>query len=150
MNEQQLLRDSNIEPTNEIIAERLGSASSAYAKFIEQLQSHDIEVDWRYYKDGKAWLGRGLYKWFTKRGTQKEITTFWLSVWDGFFKVTIYIPEKHRADALNLPLDDNAKEMIENAKQVGKLKFFSLIFDLRSDEMFDEVFTLIDFRKTLK
>ena len=150
MNEQQLLRDSNIEPTNEIIAEGLGSASSAYAKFIEQLQSHDVEVDWHYYNDGKAWLGKGLYKWLTKRGAQKEITAFWLSVWDGFFKVTIYIPEKYRTDALNLSLNNEVKKMIEDAKQMGKLKFFPLIFDLRSDKTFEEIFTLVDFKKTLK
>ena len=150
MNEQQLLRDSDIEPTDEIIAEGLGLANGAYTKFIEQLQSHDVEVDWRYYNDGKAWLEKGLHKWFTKRGTQKEITTFWLSMWNGFFKVVIYIPEKYRADALNFPLYDNTKEMIENAKQMGKLKFFPLIFDLRSDKLFNEIVILINFKKTLK
>ena len=150
MNEQQLLRDPDIEPTNEVISEGLGLASSAYTKFLEQLQSHDVEVGWRYYNDGKVWLGKGLHKWETKRGTKKETTTFWLSIWDGLFKVTIYIPEKYRADAFNLSLGDEVKEMIENAKQIGKLKFFPLIFDLRSDEMFDEIFTLIDFRKALK
>ena len=150
MNEQQLLRDPNIVPTNEMIAEALGLASVAYMKFIEQLQSHDVEVDWRYYNDGKAWLGKGLYRWVTKRGTQKESTTFWLSIWNGFFKVTMYIPEKYRTDALSLSLNDEVREMIENAKQIGKLKFFPLIFDLRAQTVPDELFTLINFRKTLK
>ena len=148
--EQQLLRDPNIEPTNEIITECLGLASSAYAKFITQLQDHDIELDWRYYNDGKSWLGKGLYKWSTTRGTPKEITAFWLSVWDGFFKVTIYMPEKYRTDALNLSLNGEVTEMIENAKQIGKLKFFPLIFDLRSDKLFNEIVILINFKKTLK
>ena len=150
MDEQQLLRDHNIEPTNEIISEGLGLANGAYTKLLGQLQSHNIELNWRYYNDGKAWLGKGLYRWVTKRGTQKEITTFWISIWNGFFKVAIYIPEKYREDALNLSLDDEVKEMIENAKQMGKLKFFPLIFDLRSDKMLDAIFTIIDFRKSLK
>jgi len=41
------------------------------------------------------------------RGGQKEVTAFWLSIWDGFFKTTFYIPEKARSEALNLPLDDD-------------------------------------------
>ena len=149
MKEEQLLRDPNMSPTTEIITKGLGLAGSVYTAFTEQLKSHDIYVDWRYYNDGKAWLGKGLYKRTTKRGTQKETTTFWLSVWDGYFKVTIYIPEKYRADTLNLSLNDEVKKMAEDAKQIGKLKFFPLIFELRSDKLFDEIFTLLDFRKTL-
>jgi len=33
---------------------------------------------------------------------------------------------------------------------MGKLKFFPLVFDLYSDEMFGAVFSLIDFRKSIK
>ena len=150
MSGQQLLRDADIEPTGEKIAQALGAASGAYATFINRLQNHGVSVNWRYYNDGKAWLGKGQYAWVTTRGTQKETTAFWLSVWDGFFKVTIFIPEKHRADVLNLALNGATKAMIQSAKQMGKLKFFPLVFDLYTDEMFDAVFTLIDFRKVLK
>jgi len=150
MDEQQLLRDPNIEPTSEIIAEGLGTANSAYLEYVGELKNHDIEVDWRFYNDGKAWLGKGLYKWTTSRGTEKELTAFWLSIWDGFFRVSLFIPEKKRADALSLPLNDEIKKMIESAEQIGKLKFFPLIFNLRTDELLNEIFTLIDFKKTIK
>jgi hypothetical protein len=150
MDKQQLLRDPGIEPTCEVIADALGAANNAYIEFIEELKSHDIGVYWRYYSDGKAWLGKALYKWTTVRGTPKEITAFWLSIWDGFFKVSLYIPEKSRAEALNLPLGDDIKDMIENSKQMGKLKFFPLVFDLRSDELLDSIYTLADFRKMIK
>jgi len=155
MNGQQLLRNADIEPTSEVIAEALGSSNTAYIKFIEGLKSHDIQMEWRYYNDGKAWLAKGLYKWAGVRGGQNEITAFWLSIWDGFFKTTFFIPEKVRLEALNLPVDGNIKEMIADSKQMGKLKFFPLVFDLRSDgmrsdELFDDVYTLIDFRKIIK
>ena len=150
MKEIQLLRDENIEPTNEVIAAGLGSVNSAYAVFSERLENHNIELSWRYYNDGKAWLGKGLYKWTTLRGTPKEITAFWFSVWEGFFRITIYIPEKYRVDALTLPLGRETRKMIEEAKQIGKLRFFPLVFDLYSVEMFDEIFTLIDFKKEMK
>ena len=150
MSEQQLLRDPDIEPTDEVIAAALDVENSAYAAFIEGLKEHDLEIEWRYYNDGKAWLGKGLYKWTTARGTRKEVTAFWLSIYNGFFKVTIYIPEKVRAEALALPLEDGVKQIIESAKQIGKLKFFPVTFDLRSEELFKDLYTLADFRKKIK
>ena len=150
MAEQQLLRDPGIEPSNEIIAEGLGTSYGAYTKFLEGLKAHSIQVDWRYYNDGKAWLGKGLYKWVTARGTQKEATVFWLSIWDGFFKVSIFIPEKARADALDLPLGDEVKKMITSSEQIGKLKFFPLVFSIYSDELLGDIYTLAEFRKNIK
>ena len=150
MKEQQLLRDPSIEPTSAVIADGLGAAFCAYEKFLDGLKTHDVQIDWRYYNDGKTWLGKALYKWTTVRGTNKEMTVFWLSIWDGFFKICFYIPEKVRADALDLLLNDETKNLIDSAKQMGKLKFFPVVFELYSTELFDEVFTLVDFRKTIK
>ena len=150
MTGQQLLRDPSTGPTDEVIAAGLGAANGAYMKFIGGLKKHDIGVDWRYYNDGKAWLGKALYKWTSSRGTPKETTIFWLSVWEGFFRVSIFMPEKARAEALALPLGDGVREMIGNAKQMVKLKFFPLIFDLTSDGLFDEIYVLADFRKMMK
>lgn len=148
---QQLLRDPNVAPTGEVIAKALGEANNAYLKFIDELARHDIQIEWRYYTDGKAWLAKGLYRWTGVRGCANEKTIFWLSIWDSFFKVTIYIPEKSRADALILPLDDKVKLMIGDSKQMGnRLKFFPLAFDLSSDEVLETVYTLADFRKSLK
>lgn len=150
MDGRQLLREQSIEPTVEIILAGLGKASSAYLRFVEELESLNVEVHWRYYQDGKAWLGKGLYKWTSSRGTPKEINTFWLSIWEGFFKVAFYIPEKNRAEALSLPLTNATKTMIMNAKQVGKLKFFPLVFDLCSGDHFSDMRTLVNFKKVSK
>ena len=147
---QQLLRNPDTEPSSEIIAKALGEANDAYLMFVNELANHDIQLQWRYYTDGKAWLAKGLYKWTGVRGGQKEKTVFWLSIWDGFFKVTIYIPEKSRADVYNLPLDVEVKRMTADSKQMGKLKYFPIIFDLCSDDMFEAVFSLADFRKSIK
>jgi hypothetical protein len=146
---QQLLRSPNIQPASDVIAEALEEASNAYVKFLGGLARREIQLEWRYYTDGKAWLAKGLHKWAGIRGGQNEVTVFWLSIWDGFFKVTVYIPEKARADAFNLPLDDEVKQMIADSKQMGKLKYFPLVFDLSSDQMFDAVYTLADFRKSI-
>ena len=147
---QQLLRNPDLVPSADAIAKALGLANNAYIKFIRGLASHDIQLEWRYYNDGKAWLAKGLYQWTGVRGGQNITTVFWLSIWDGFFKVTIYIPEKARAEVLSLPLDNEVKLMIAASQQMGKLKYFPVVFDLYSDEMFEQVFLLADFRKTIK
>lgn len=149
-NKEQLLRNPNMQPTDDVIAKALGESNDAYTKFINEIASQDIHLDWRYYSDGKAWLAKGLFKWTGVRGGQKETTVFWLSIWDGFFKVTIYVPEKARADVLSLQLDNEVKLMIEATQQMGKLKYFPIVFDLRSDEMFETIFLLADYRKSIK
>ena len=148
---QQQLRDPDLSPTDEIVAKALGEAYNAYMCFVRELVDHNIQLEWRYYTDGKAWLGKGICRWTGIRGGQKETTVFWLSVWDGFFKVTIYIPEKYRADILSSLLDDKVRQLVEDSDQMGnKLKFFPLVFEMHSDEMFQSVFSLADFRKNIK
>jgi len=147
--EKQLMRDPAIDPTSVVIAEGLGKANDAYLKFVKGLEPLDIQLEWRYYTDGNAWLGKGLYKWTTSRGAEKEKNLFWLSIWDGFLRVSLFIPEKVRAESLALPLKGETKKMIEAAEQMGKLKFFPLLFDLRTDKVFGEIYKLIDFKKTI-
>ena len=149
-NAEQMLRNHDIEPSSDVIAKALKESNNTYIKFIKELTSHDIYLEWRYYNDGKAWLAKGLFKWKGVRGGQNEKTVFWLSVWDGFFKVSIFVPEKARTDALSLPLDNEVKLMISASQQMGKLKYFPIVFDLSSDEMFESVFLLADFRKSIK
>lgn len=43
----------------------------------------------------------------------------------------------------------NIKSVVEN-NAVRKLKYFPIVFDLYSDEMFEAVFLLADFRKIIK
>lgn len=149
INKEQLLRNPDLQPTDDVIAKALGESNNAFIKFIHELASHDIHLDWHYYNDGKAWLAKGLFKWTGVRGGQNETTVFWLSIWGSFFKVTINVPEKARADVLSLPLDNEVKLMIATSQQMGKLKYCPIVFDLYSDEMFEVVFLLADFRKSI-
>ena len=147
----QMLRDPGVEPADDVIAAVLGEANDAYLKFISRLNRMEIRLAWRYYTDGKAWLGKGLYRWTGARGGQRETTVFWLSLWQGFFRVTIYVPEASRAAILSLPLDDEVKRMAAERERMGnRLKYLPLVFDLRTDELFPSVFTLVDFKKSLR
>lgn len=146
---QQLLRDSNIVPTDEIIAEGLGETNTTYTKFIEELKKYNISLmDWRYYNDGKAWLSKGEYKWTTARGTNKVKPIFWLSIWEQSFRVSFFFSEKTRAELLSLPISREAKEIINNIVATGKtMKFISIIFDITEDSQLNDVYVLAKFRK---
>ena len=147
--EQQLLRNPNVVPTSEIISEGLGSVSGVYTKFIERLKQYDVSLmDWRFYNDGKAWLSKGEYKWTTKRGTNKVKPLFWVSIWDGFFKVSFNFKLETKEELLNLPISDESKDIIKNAEASGKtMKFIPVIFDVDDEKQLNDIYVLMQFRK---
>lgn len=49
-----------------------------------------------------------------------------------------------------LAVGENTKRMIEDAKPMGKLKFYPIVFDVRSGELFDDLGALIDYQKSIK
>ena len=149
-NKEQLLRTPDIRPSKDVLAKALGEANNAYVKFMNELTRYDIQLVWRYYKDGKAWLAQGLYAWTGVRGGQNETTLFWLSIWDGFFKVTIFVPQKYHPDLLALELDQEVRQMISESKQMGKLKYFPLVFEISTDVLFDDLFILLQYRKSIR
>lgn len=147
----QRLRDPDIEPTADVLAKALGTSNEAYLRFVSEISEHDIELVWRYYTDGKAWLAKGLYQWTGARGGKKELTVFWLSIWEGFFKVSVFVPEKYREVLLTHTQSEIIKNIIAEAKQMGeRLRFFPVVFEVRSDVMFDGLFEMIDFKKKMK
>ena len=152
INGQQLLRDPDIIPTNEIIAEGLGAASKAYARFVQELaERYDIGLmDWRYYYDGKAWLSKGEYKWTTPRGANKVKPIFWLSIWEGFFKVSFFFPVSVRVELQNLPLAQETKDIITGAKPMGKQgKSFPLVLDIKNIKQLGDVYAIAQFKKVV-
>jgi DNA-directed RNA polymerase specialized sigma subunit len=45
INKEQLLRNPNMQPTDDVIAKALGESNDAYIKFINEIASHDIHLD---------------------------------------------------------------------------------------------------------
>ena len=148
----QLLCDPDVEPNSEIIAEGLGAAYKTYTKFIKELaERYGITLmDWRYYNDGKAWLSKGEYKWTTARGANKVKPVFWFSIWNGFFKTSFYFPASVQDELLKLPISRETKEIIKNAKPMGKsMRFFPVVLDIKSDGQLSDVYEIAQFRKTV-
>lgn len=145
----QLLRDESEKPTDNIIADGLGTAADVYFKCIDELKQMDITLmDWRYYNDGKAWLSKGEYKWVTKRGTNKVKPIFWLSIWEDFFKVSFLFSGKIRDELLALSISEETKEIISNTVEMGKtMRYLPIIIDVDKVSQLEDVYTLANFRK---
>ena len=151
MMEEILLRDSSIFPTKEVLENALGDdIYKVFNEFIEIITDTDLglTLEWRYYNDGKAWLSKGEFKWITNRGTDKVKPIFWLSIWNGFFKISFYFSVVSRSELLTLPISKETKNLIENAKPMGKtMKYISIVFDVNDAKYIDDLLVLSEFRK---
>lgn len=140
-NEIMLLRDSSIEPTNDTLSKVLGkNVFEVYSELIKTISSEfGIEHEWRYYKDGNAWLCKC---------THKKKTVFWLSAWENHLKVSFYFTEKTGLAITDLKIDDEIKQTFQNAKRVGKL--IPLILCLDKIEQLNDFKEITAYKKNLK
>ena len=127
------LKDENIYPDETVLKKILGRSFNAYLELLKLFDAYEMVYEWRYYKDGKAWLCKVQLK---KR------TIVWMSAWPGFMQATIYFPLRLLESVLSLDITEKSKEKITNTKNVGKSK--PCIFEVRSKEV------LIDFEKVMK
>jgi len=141
------LKDPNIIPTNEVLEQTLGNSYAAYKAFQEKLPHLDIEQEWQWYTPYKAWFAKGQHRWTTLRGTKKEKTLYWLYVYDGYFSVAVWFKEKNRLEALSTDVSEKTKQLISDAKTMGKVPTFPVVFDIATVEPLADICTLIDCKK---
>lgn len=145
------LKECEEVPTYELLEKILGESFETYEIFQEALASFEIEQDWQYYACScKSWMARGQYRWTTPRGTSKEKTIYWLSAWDGFFKVMIWFLEKNRNEILKENLSEETKQKICDAKTLGKMNTFPLEFEMTSAKPLADIYSLIRCKKQLE
>jgi hypothetical protein len=73
------LGDESIFPNESILTGVLGRSYRAYCVLLELFDQNEMTPEWRYYRDGKAWLCK----------VQKmKRTIVWMSAWKGFSEDT--------------------------------------------------------------
>ncbi len=127
------LKDENVYPDETVLRKILGKSYKSYAKLLEIFDGDQMTREWRYYRDGKAWLCKVQ---------KKKRTISWMSAWKGFMKATIYFPEKYLDKVLASGISEQMVQKIMATKNVGKSK--PCIFEIRDDDILD------DFEKTMK
>lgn len=136
-----LLSDSNIEPTNDVLLNALGkNVFDVYFELIKVISSEfNLQYEWRYYKDGNAWLCKVVYK---------KKTIFWLSAWEKHLKIGFYFTEKTALGISELNINQETKETFKNAKHIGKLIPLTLCLDTM--EQLNELTEIVKYKKDLK
>lgn len=142
MAEIQLLRDSEIIPTEKVLENALGKEIFAvYKELTKIITSVEFELkpEWNFYKDGKAWLCKVIYK---------KKTVFWLSIWEKHIKTSFYFTEKTRSGIFELPIDEKIKQDFEETKIIGKL--IPLILCIEKEGQLEDLKEVIKYKKGLK
>ncbi len=133
------LNDEGVYPDNSVLEKVLGEAYPAYVALIELFNENEMTYEWRYYRDGNAWLCKVQ---------KKKRTIVWMSAWKGFMKATIYFPEKHAAGIEGLELADETKRRISAAKNVGTSK--PCMFEIRGKDAIEDMKVVMAYKLNTK
>ncbi len=139
--ETQLLKNMEIFPSGTVLKEIMGDNYPVFEYFSGILSSLPLALtlEWHYYNDGKAWLGKVL---------NKKKTVCWLSVWEGYFKVSFFFTAKHLEGIAALNIEESIKEDFCRNKPIGKL--MPMIFKIDNAQQISELLKVIEFKKNLK
>jgi len=140
--ETQLLRDPHIFPSEDVLKDVLEpDAYEAFESFMNEITSaeYGLTYEWRYYNDGKSWLCKISHK---------KKTVMWLSVWNGFFKISFYFTEKHLVGIGALEIAENIREDFCKAKPIGRL--IPMLFNINNIKQLPDILTVTAFKKNLK
>ena len=134
---QQLLNDPEVEPSDEILQKQFGDWYPVYGEFIHKTQAEPflLSPEWKYYKDGKAWLCKI---------SRKKKTVVWLSAWEEHFKLGFYFTEKSGAGIPSLDVSSSLKENYASSKPIGRLK--PLVAEVNEASRLADIYTLLEYK----
>lgn len=140
-NETLLLREKEIEPTDKVLENALGKELfTIYQEIIKIFTDEfSLELQWRFYNDGKAWLCKVVYK---------KKTILWLSIWKNYIKTGFYFTDKTGVGVLELDIDNKIKEVFEVAKPIGKL--IPLVIDIDQQNQIEDLKKVVKYMKEMK
>lgn len=131
------LKDPDIFPTQEVLEGVLGNTYPVFREFMNSAESEDfnLSAEWRYYKDGKAWLCKI---------TCKKKTVVWLSAWSDCFKLALYFTEKSGGGIPGLKINGSIIKDYLDHKAIGKLK--PVVVEVRSKAQLQDIYTLLRYK----
>ncbi|HRZ42743.1 MAG TPA: DUF3788 family protein [Bacteroidales bacterium] len=133
------------DPEDSISDESLGKAMSpqlfsVYQELISIMKDlYPIQHEWRYYRDGKAWLCKAIHK---------KKTVFWMSVWDRYIQITFYFTEKTASGLHTLPVDPEILTNQQSTTPVGKL--IPVTLKIHHSKQLKDFSTILGYKVSLK
>jgi len=129
------LADESVYPDEDVLKKVLGKSYSAYCRLLKLYDVLELEYNWRYYKDGKAWLCKVQ---------KKKKTIVWMSAWKGYMQATVYFPEKYIDEVYKLEISSEMLDKIRQTKKTGKS--LPCIFEIRNITVLDDIKKTIEFK----
>jgi len=135
-----LLKEEGIYPEDHVLEENLGPELFAVYNETAMFLVNDcgLTLQWNYYRDGKSWLGKVLYK---------KKTICWLSAWSGHLKLSFYFSAKTRGGLENLKIKKATKQRFLETKPVGKL--YPLILRISRSDQLGEFRTIVLYKMSV-
>ncbi len=136
-----MLRDPSVPPSEQLLQDILDNSYGAYHEMCRRYDEPDynLQPQWRYYNDGKAWLCKVVFK---------SKTVFWLSIWEGFFKTSFFFRDRDCSGILELDIDKSYKQQVESSQTFGKLH--PVVLEIRDHVQLEDLAKLIRYKKGLK
>lgn len=135
----QLLKNADIYPSADVIKEALVDSFDVFEKFASSIKDAGLEIEWRFYNDGKTWLAKAI---------AKKKTVLWISIWDGFFKVSFFFTDRAKIKILELPINSEIKENMLKEKAIGKI--YPLVIEVHNENQINDILTLITYKLSIK
>lgn len=132
-------KDKTVEPTDENLSIVLGDSFSAYKTLRDKLSEFEVDLEWRFYRDG-GWLAKV---------TRKKKTIFWGAAEVGYFTVAFNFNEKTKQGVLDLDIAEDLKQTFTNAPVNGG-KLTALKIDIYNESQLSDVYRLIKYKKSIK
>ncbi len=133
------LSDETVYPDERVLRNVLGESYDAYRRLLDLFQEDGMLSEWRYYRDGKAWLCKVQ---------KKKKTIVWMSAWKGYLQATVYFPERFIEEVCSLDLREETKERIRTTERVGKSA--PCIFAITGEDVLDDFAKVMRFKVLLK
>ena len=129
------LTDESTFPDEGVLKKVLGRSFNAYLELLKLFTDNELTYEWRYYKDGKAWLCKVQ---------KKKRTIVWMSAWKGYMQATVYFPLRFLEDISKLKITEDSKNKILKTKNVGKSK--PCIFEIRNKKAIKDLEKIMNFK----
>ncbi len=101
------LREVSVFPDDAVLKKTLGRSFGWYVKLLHLFAANEMLHEWRYYRDGNAWLCKVQ---------KKKKTIVWMSAWTGYLKTTIYFPAKYLELVCALDISEELKKSVRSSK----------------------------------
>ncbi len=129
------LTDESVYPDEVVLRAVLEESYESYCALLDLYDRNGLRPEWRYYRDGKAWLCKVQHK---------SRTIVWMSAWRGTMQATVYVPERQMDQVYGLPLAPDTKNRFRSTRNVGKSK--PCIFEIRDAGILEDLDKVVQFK----